>query len=95
MNPDTSTDPVAVQVSSALGGGSALLTELDSTSDTKKVQEIYTQLLGTIADQSLVVPVSYTREFAAWNSGFVSGYDFYPDSMVELQQKSAAWQLPS
>ncbi len=84
MNPDTSTDPIAVQVSSALDGGSAIITELNSTSDMERAQEIYTQLLGAIAEQSLMVPVSYPREFAAWKSKKISGYDFYSDSMYVL-----------
>lgn len=81
MNPDTSTDPIAVQVSSVLDGGNAIITELNSTSDMERVQEIYSQLLGTIAEKSVMVPVSYTREFAVWNGNAISGYDFYSDSM--------------
>ena len=84
MNPETSTDPIAMQVSSALDGGNAIIAELNSTSDMVRVQEIYDQLLGTIAEQSLMVPVSYTREFAAWKSETISGYDFCSDSMYVL-----------
>jgi len=84
MNPDTSTDPIAVQVASVLEGGNAVITELNSTADIERVQEIYAQLLGMIAEQSLMVPVSYTREFAAWDSDVISGYDFYSDSMYVI-----------
>ena len=81
MNPDTSTDPVMMQVSSVLADGNALLVELESTSNLKRVQDIYAEVLGTIANQALMVPVSYTQEYAAWNSGAMTGYDFYPDSL--------------
>ncbi len=80
MNPDDGSDPVAAQVASALEGGNALILELDSTIDLARVQEIYSEMLGTIADQALMIPISYTREFAAWKSGKIMEYDFYPDS---------------
>lgn len=80
MNPDTSTDPIAMQFASALEGGNTLLTELESTSGLNRVQEIYTEVLGTISQKALVVPVSFTREFAAWNSKAMAGYNFFFDS---------------
>lgn len=80
MNSDLNADPVAQQVSSFLVGGNAPILELDSTPDTERVQEIYTEILQTNADQAVLVPVSYTRAFAAWNSDRISGYGFYPDS---------------
>lgn len=80
MNSDNSTDPVAMQVSSALEAGNALILELDSTADLNRVQEIYENVLGTIADQALLIPVSYTREFCVWSSDIITGYDYYPDS---------------
>ena len=81
MNPDISTDYIFMQISSVLEGGNSLLIELDSTSNFERVQEIYAEVLGTIADQALVLPVSYTREFAAWNGNVISGYYFNPDSL--------------
>ena len=80
INPDDGSDPVAIQVAAALEGGNALILELDSTNDLVRIQELYAEVLGTIADQALIIPISYTREFAAWKSGTVTGYDFYPDS---------------
>ena len=80
MNSDIGADPVAMQVPSFLEGGNALIAELNSTSDLNRVQEIYAEILGTIADKVLMIPISYTREFAAWKSEVITGYDFYPDS---------------
>ena len=80
MNSDIGADPVAMQFSSFLEGGNALIAELNSTSDLNRVQEIYAEILGTIADKVLMIPISYTREFAAWKSKVITGYDFYPDS---------------
>ena len=77
MNSDVSQDPGLLMISSFLEGGNALILELDSTSDLERVQEIYAEVLGTIADQALLVPVSYTREYAAWDSNIIAGYDFY------------------
>ncbi len=78
MNPDLGADPIVMQVASFLEDGNALILELDSTSDPARVQEIYSDVLGTVAGQVLMIPVSYTREYAAWNSEVMMGYDFYP-----------------
>lgn len=81
MNPDSSTDPIVLQFPEFFQGGKELVLELDGTSDEARVQEIYREILGTIAEQSLLVPLSYTREFAAWNSSLVEAYDFSTDSL--------------
>ena len=81
MNPDASTDPVAMQFAAFFEGGKDLITELDSTPDEERVQEIYDEILNTIADEALVVPLSYTREFGAWNSDVIENYTFYPDNL--------------
>lgn len=81
MNPDASTDPVVLQFADFFEGGKELLLELDSTQDEARVQEIYQEILGTIADESLLVPFSYTKEFAVWNSSKIESYDFHADSL--------------
>ena len=81
MNPDASTDPVVLQFADFFEGGKELLLELDSTQDEARVQEIYQEVLGTIAEESLLVPFSYTREFAVWNSSKIESYDFQADSL--------------
>ena len=81
MNSDVSQDPGLFLISSLLEGGNDLILELDSASDFERVQEIYAKVLGTIADQALLVPVPYTREYTAWKSGIITGYDFYPENL--------------
>ena len=80
MNSDVSQDPGLFLISSYLEGGNDLILELDGTGDAARVQEIYAEVLGTIAGQALIIPVSYTREFAAWNNDIITGYGFYPGS---------------
>ncbi len=80
MNSDVSQDPGLFLISAFLDGGNELILELDRTSDSERVQGIYAEVLGTIAEQALMVPISYTREYAAWNSDIIAGYDFYPGS---------------
>ena len=80
MNANVSQDPGLFLVSAFLEGGNDLILELDSTSDPERVQGIYAEVLGTLAEQALMVPISYTREYAAWNSNIIAGYDFYSGS---------------
>ncbi|MFA9380324.1 MAG: ABC transporter substrate-binding protein [Acetanaerobacterium sp.] len=80
MNSDISQDASLIQISSFLDGCNALIFELDNTSDLDRVQDIYAEILGTIADRALMIPVSYTREFAAWNSNAMAKYNFLFDS---------------
>lgn len=80
MNSDVSQDPGLFLISSFFEGGNDLILELDGTSDAVRVREIYAEVLGTIAEQALIIPVSYTRQFAAWSSDSIIGYDFYPGS---------------
>lgn len=84
MNPDTSTDPVAMQFTAFFEGGKDLILELDSTPDEERVREIYSEILNTIADEALVVPISYTKEFGAWDSSVIEDYTFYPDNLYVL-----------
>lgn len=78
INPELGADPVAAQFAAFLPD-SGIIKELDSTDDTERVQEIYTQVLQTISDQVLAVPVSYMHELALWNDSVISGYDFCSD----------------
>ena len=40
--------------------------------------------MNTIADEALVVPISYTKEFGAWDSSVIEDYTFYPDNLYVL-----------
>lgn len=79
MNPAVSVDPIAAQFPSFLEDPS-VLDELDSTADFGRVQEIYTMILQTIADQCLIVPVSYSHEMALWDASIIDSYDFTSDA---------------
>ena len=57
-----------------------IFAELDSTSDSRRVQEIYGMILNGIADQNLLVPVTGTHDLALWNTDKITGYDFYTDA---------------
>lgn len=78
MNPNNSADPVMAQYAPFVG--QELLTEVDSTADLARVEEIYKIVLTTIADENLAVPLSYTHETFAYNADKVAGYTYGYDS---------------
>ncbi len=77
MNPSVSTDPLSVQYAPFFEEG--ILDEINSTASETRVAEIYESLLSTIADQSLLVPISQSHELAIWNDSVISGYSFGND----------------
>jgi len=79
MNSTSSGDPVMMQVSAFFANGNDMIVELNSTADEDRVQEIYQAVLAEMAEQALVLPISYTCEFAAWNREVMESYDFYWD----------------
>ncbi len=79
INPELGADPIAAQFAGFLSDPS-IIKELDSTDDLERVKEIYTEVLQTVSEQVLAVPISYTHELALWNSSRISGYDFCSDS---------------
>ncbi len=80
INPDVGADPIMMQAASVLEGGNARIIELDATASAERVQEIYAEVLGAIADQAVVAPFSYVREFAVWNDAVISECGFSPDT---------------
>ncbi|MBQ8688179.1 MAG: peptide ABC transporter substrate-binding protein [Ruminococcus sp.] len=78
MNPNNSADPVMAQYAPFIG--QELLTEVDSTADLARVEEIYKTVLTTIADENLAVPLSFTHETFAYNAEKVAGYTYGYDS---------------
>lgn len=83
INPNSSADPVFAQYAPFIGQD--LLTEVDSTADLGRVEEIYKVILTTIADETLNVPLSYTHETFAFNVDKVVGYTFgYDNSYVDV-----------
>ena len=79
MAPGAMGDPILCQFS-AFFENPEIFAELDSTSDSKRVQEIYGMILNGIADQNLLVPVTGTHDLALWNTDKITGYDFYTDA---------------
>ncbi|MGI6176361.1 MAG: ABC transporter substrate-binding protein [Christensenellales bacterium] len=78
MNPRVSTDPISMQFAAYFEEG--ILDELESTADDARVQEIYNHILTTIADESLLVPLTRAHELGIWNSEKIADYGFYVDS---------------
>ena len=78
MDPAVSADPVAVQFASFLPEG--IVSELDCSSDERRINEIYKTILTTIPDEALCVPFANTVELAAWNIDKINSYEFCSDS---------------
>ena len=57
-----------------------LIAELDSTSDSSRVEEIYKELLTDISEEALVIPIVHQNEMAVWNPDKIEGYEHYYDS---------------
>lgn len=79
MAPGAMGDPILCQFS-AFFENPEIFAELDSTSDSQRVQEIYGMILNGIANQNLLVPVTGTHDLALWNTDKITGYDFYTDA---------------
>lgn len=79
MAPGAMGDPVLCQFSSFFENPE-IFTELDSTADMSRVQEIYDIVLKGIADRNLLIPLTGTHDLALWNSDKITGYDFYTDA---------------
>lgn len=78
INPNNSADPIAVQFAKYID--QSLLDEVDSTSNLARVKEIYEVVLKTIAQECLIVPLSYTHETFAYNQEKIAGYTYGYDS---------------
>ncbi len=72
-------DPIISQVAAYLPGGAELITELESTTDEERIQEIYGIILTTMADQCLTTPLVYPHQLAVY-SDKIANYDFPPDA---------------
>ncbi len=79
MNPAVSADPIAVQFG-AFFDDPSILEEVDNTADLDRVQEIYNEIIKTVAEKNLIVPVSYTHETFAYKSDVVEGYTYGYDT---------------
>jgi nickel transport system substrate-binding protein len=80
MNSELGADPFACQATAGIDEGNAIIKRLNSTPDETEVQDIYTQILNNITDNSIFIPISYIREIAVWNSDKIAEFSFagYP-----------------
>ena len=79
INPATSMDPILMQIGVSQPEIAALVDELDSSADETRIQEIYSTILTTMADQCLTTPLIYTRQLTVY-SDTVSSYTFPTDA---------------
>lgn len=79
INPATSMDPILMQIGVSQPEIAALVNELDSSADEARIQEIYSTILATMADQCLTTPLIYTRQLTVY-SDTVSSYNFPTDA---------------
>lgn len=79
IDPSMAMDPIISQVAAYLPGGADLITELESTTDEERIQEIYGIILTTLADQCLTTPLVYPHQLAVY-SDKIANYDFPPDA---------------
>ena len=90
INPATSMDPILMQIGVSQPEIAALVNELDSSADEARIQEIYSTILATMADQCLTTPLIYTRQLTVY-SDTVSSYTFPTDasftSVQNIHQK--------
>lgn len=81
INPEMMSDPILWQVALAMENGTKIITELDSTGDLERVQEIYHQVLAFAADQAVLVPFTSAHQYAAFNSEKVASFSFGSDQL--------------
>ena len=79
INPATSMDPILMQLGTTQPELAALVDELDASADEGRIQEIYTTLLTTMADECLTTPLIYTRQLAIYNDK-IADYAFPGDA---------------
>ena len=79
INPETSMDPIVMQIGISQPEIAQLVAELDSSADEARVQEIYNTVLTTIAEQNLTTPLVYTHQLAVYNDK-IADYTFPIDA---------------
>lgn len=77
MNPETSTDPVAMQAIANLPDPAGLIRTLNSTADEEVVGEIYRTILTNINDNAIFIPISEAKVPAAYNAEKVAVFGFH------------------
>ncbi len=79
MDPEKSMDPVMSQIADFLPGKAQLVSEVNSTADEGRIQEIYSTILTSMADNCLNTPIYYTHQVVLFNDR-ISDYKFSRDA---------------
>lgn len=79
MDPEKSMDPVMSQIADFLPGKAQLVSQVNSTADEGRIQEIYSTILTSMADNCLNTPIYYTHQVVLFNDR-ISDYKFSRDA---------------
>ncbi len=83
-NIGTMADPILGQFPGFGSISRELMAELDTTASDERVQEIYTAILQSVADEALLIPLVYKNETSVWNPDVIADYTYYYDAGYTL-----------
>jgi len=78
IDPNGTMDPIISQICAYLPGEAELISELNSSTDETRIQEIYTTILTAMAENCLTTPIYYTHQVALYNDK-IADYEFPGD----------------
>jgi len=78
IDPNGTMDPIISQICAYLPGEAELISELNSSTDETRIQEIYTTILTAMAENCLTTPIYYTHQAALYNDK-IADYEFPGD----------------
>ncbi len=78
IDPNGTMDPIISQIYTYLPGEAELIGKVNSATDEKRIQEIYTTILTAMADNCLTTPIYYTHQVALYNDK-IADYEFPGD----------------
>ncbi|GIQ67897.1 MULTISPECIES: nickel ABC transporter substrate-binding protein [Bacillales] len=76
MKPDYRHGYPAAQALALVENGNEIIDALNVSTDEEQIQEIYDLVLNEINDQAILIPLSYTKELALYNSQRIAHYSF-------------------
>ncbi|EMS73292.1 nickel ABC transporter substrate-binding protein [Ruminiclostridium cellobioparum] len=79
IDPAMSMDPIMSQISGFLPGKAQLISEVNSATDEKRIQDIYNTILTAMADNCLNTPIYYTHQVVLYNDK-IADYEFTRDA---------------
>jgi nickel transport system substrate-binding protein len=89
MNPSMHIDPVSEQAVAGLPDAAGLINTLNSTADEQVVKDAYKTILTEINDSAAIIPISYIKQLAVYNTGKIESFAFngQPDNVDLLKIK--------